>query len=147
MEKRMRFHHLSMDVNNYDECVNFYKALGMKDYCGWTWKEDGSDYNKGCRNCFLSLNGETIMEIHEVHEANRPQGIICHMCFHFDTDEELEKMYQKALAAGATTFMEPFTMDLMCEPKPVPGAKVSHVFGPAGEQIELLCWHGYDPKE
>lgn len=141
----MYLHHVSIEVNNYDACIHFYKAIGMTEYCSWIWPHDGSDYRKGDRNCFLALDGVPIIELHEVPVPNRPQGILAHLCLMFQTNEEMDRVFRKAVEAGGTGLAEPFVTDLLCEPKPIYGSRIAHVLGPAGEQIELLCWHGYCP--
>lgn len=141
-----KFHHVSMDVKNYDACINFYTGLGLKIFCNWVWDKDVEEYKLGQRNCFLALNGNPIIELHEVEETKKQQGIIGHMCFLADTDEELELLYNRAILFGAKELKKPFVTDLNCTPRPLLGAKVSHVIGPAGEQIEILCWHGCSPQ-
>ena len=143
--KQLQFHHISMNVENYDQCLLFYHEFGFQMYCNWAWEDDAPDHEKGCRNCFLSLETDTVIEFHEVRAKNKPNGIIGHVCFHADTPEHVDLLYKKALECGAKSLVEPFTIDLNCFPKPVLGARVCHLLGMAGEQIEFICWNGYDP--
>ena len=141
----MRFHHLSMNVDNYEQCLAFYLGIGLQMYCECTWEDTIDEHEKGSRSCFLCIGSEPVIELHEVHSVQPEKGIIGHMCFILERPEDVTAKYELALKLGANKFVDPFTMDLLCNPKPVRDAVVCHVLGPAGEQIEFICWNGYDP--
>lgn len=138
----LKFHHVSMKVQNYEECLKFYLGLGMGIYCEWSWEENVGEFIKGDRNCFLDVGNGPFLELHEVREENSRPGVIEHMCLHV---EDVDEVYEQALRLGAISVKAPFENQLMCEPKPIPNHRTCVVAGPAGEQIEILCWNGYDP--
>lgn len=140
----LMFHHISMNVKNYDECLNFYLQLGMNIYSEWEWEADGYGYIKGDRSCFLDVGNGPCLELHEVRSENLDRGLVEHFCFHVDN---VDAVYNKAIELGATPLYEPFDQQLMCRPKPVMHSRVAHVYGLAGEQIEIICWNGYSPYD
>lgn len=131
-----------MNVKNYDEVLNFYLSLGMSIYCEWIWDNDFGIYVKGGRSVFLDVGNGPCLELHEVKAENQPRGLIEHICFHVD---DVDAVYNKAISLGAKELILPFDQQLMCSPKPIMHSRVAHVTGLAGEQIEIICWNGYDP--
>ena len=143
---QMKFHHVSLNVDNYDESCAFYQALGFKTYCEWTFEDDGPGYKMGWRNCFLHSFGHPVLEIHECNQASIHTGVQEHFCFILESDCDVEDIYNLAIDHGAKVLAEPFSITLNCSPKAIKDARVCHVEGPSGEHIEFICWHGYEPE-
>lgn len=143
----IRLHHISMNVCNYDECLKFYLGMGLRVFCEWIWEEDGFGYKKGGKNVFLDVGNGTCVELHEVDVQNLPKGLVEHFCFYMEKSEDVDAAYKRAIELGAKSLYEPFDQKLMCSPKPIEHSRVAHVTGPAGEQIEIISWNGYNPYE
>lgn len=136
------FHHVAMDISNYEECFNFYIGMGLKSYCEWIWKEDTGKYKKGGRNCFLTDGLIPCIELHENPNAKTSSGVINHFCFHVN---DIGAMYKKAISLGAKEYRQIRSVSLDCSPKPLLNVQAADLIGPASENIELICWHGYTP--
>lgn len=135
----MKFHHVSLNVSNYEESLEFYQALGLKWYCDWVSDESGM------RNCFLSLGSSPVLEIHECKEMSVDTGAQEHFCFIVERDADVQRICELVSEYGAEILAEPFNVTLNCRPSVLENARVLHIQGPSGEHIEFICWHGYVP--
>ena len=97
MKRNLAFHHVSLYVKDYDSSLKLYQALGFSPYCHWIWKEDVDIYKKDGRNCFLTLEDGTFIELHEV-PSEYGKGPIGHFCLHAkDVDEVYKTALENAL--------------------------------------------------
>lgn len=123
------FHHVAIHVSDYDRSLEFYYALGLKLYTEWS-TEDG-------RHCFLAIDGKPCLELHETKGAKLVESRLRHFCFHVD---DVDEVYAKALAHGAKPKVEPHDHPLDSHPIKLSKARVSHIYGPDGESIEIIHW-------
>lgn len=123
------FHHVAIHVVDYDKSLTFYYALGMEMYTEWIADE--------ARHCFLSIDGKPYLELHETKGRELIESRLRHFCFHVDNVDEV---YALAIANGATSKVEPHDHPLMSQPIAITNARVSHIYGPDGESIEIINW-------
>lgn len=138
----LKFHHVSLNVHDYDKTVQFYEALGCRVYCEWE-TEDGEWTVKG-KNCFMDTGDGPFIELHYSPNADLQANRFQHFCFHVD---DVDEVYRIAMENGATSLMEPTTWPLNCKPKPIPNPRICHFLGVDGEPIEVINWGGYNPYE
>lgn len=118
-------HHISIYTNNFNETIKFYKDV-FKCYPKGFFKKDGKDA------CMLYLNNDVIFEIFEKDETYA-EGSIAHIAI---ACENVDELYEKALACGATPYQEPKDVVLGLE-KPI-FARIAFIMGKANEKIELF---------
>ena len=130
MEKLNGFHHIALHSSDFEKSYKFYtEGLGFTEYRRWKSGERTIallDAGNGAmielfsngkeRTCFEEQAG------HYVHLALRVK--------------DSKAAYEKAMAYGAVSKMEPKVMDLPSEP-PIP-AVISFVKGPDGEEVEFF---------
>ena len=123
------FHHVSIFVMDYDRSIRFYKALGFEMFAEWVTED--------IRHCFLSIDGKPFLELNETHEKGLIESRFKHFCIHV---EDVDAIYQLALDNGASPKIEPHDHPLASAPVVIDQARVSHVYGPDGESIEIINW-------
>ena len=134
--KGCKFHHVSINVRNFEKSIQFYKILGMPVYLEF-------DIDDGERHAFIDVGDGPYLEIHSTKEKNLSDGRMQHFCFHV---EDVDSVYELALKNGATPKDPPFSprdCPLKAVPKPLTKARVAHFIGPDGENIELINWFGF----
>lgn len=138
------FHHVAVNVptSKYQRVVSFYLALGMKLYFEWE-TENEVDLSTPLKHCFIDCGSGPCLEIHTNNQTDDSANKIPHFCFHVDAVDEV---YQTALKHGAVTISAPENLILEGNRAPI-HCRVCHMFGPGGENIELINWHGYDPYQ
>ena len=135
------FHHVALNVSNYDEVVAFYKALGMRIYFEWE-TPSALDPVKVEKHCFIDIGTGPCIEVHTDYSQDNTSHKLPHFCFHVD---DVDRAYEIALAHGAITIDAPKDFTLYGNHAPIP-CRVCHVYAPGGEDIEFLNWFGYDPS-
>ncbi len=125
--QKFGFHHLALKVANYDEVVKFYtEGLGFA--CLRTFPNGSGE------GCMLDMGDGAILEIFPDATATQPQeGGFVHFAL---STEDVDGAYQTALAAGATTHMEP--CDLTIASNPAMPVRIAFVKGLAGELVEFF---------
>lgn len=121
------FHHIALRAFDFEKTLQFYKdAFGYERRFGWG--------EPGKRAAMLGAGDSNFMEIFEGREAGDiPEGAVLHFAVRVaDTDA----VYQKALAAGATSVVEPKNVDLAGDY--VVKIRIAFVKGLDGEVIELF---------
>ena len=136
--KNCSFHHVSLNVKNYDKSVAFYKALGMEIYIEWI-TDSGKEKGK---HCFIDVGDGPYLELHSSSETDLHESRMQHICFYVD---DVDAAYQAALENGASTKMVPQNFPLRGKSKTIE-SRFCHVYGIDGESIEFITWKGYDPK-
>ncbi|AIQ55400.1 VOC family protein [Paenibacillus sp. FSL R7-0331] len=133
--------HVAIQANNYQATIAFYtEVLGFKVGHHWSLPafmiEDAS--------MLVSPDRRTCIEVFDNNAAIPAQGkkaasdeevahgAILHLAFYVD---DVEEIYQKALAHGAKTFVEPGTLALGEPPLTVKNAVIH---SPNGEVIEFI---------
>lgn len=135
------FHHCSINVNDYDKSVAFYKALGMDVYL--EWETEPTEQESG-RHCFIDTGNGPFLELHSSNKRNLQANRFQHFCFQV---EDVDAFYAAAIQNGATSIAKPRDCPLPCRPNPILKARVAHVYGPDGEPFELINWYGYQPDK
>jgi catechol 2,3-dioxygenase-like lactoylglutathione lyase family enzyme len=134
--KGCRFHHVSINVKNYDKTVKFYRALGMHVYFEF-------DINDGERHGFIDVGDGPYLEIHSTKKQELIDSRMQHFCFQVD---DVDAVYKLAMENGASPKNPPFPprdCPLKATPKPLLKARVAHFHGPDGESIEIINWYGF----
>jgi catechol 2,3-dioxygenase-like lactoylglutathione lyase family enzyme len=134
--KGCKFHHVAINVQDYEKSVNFYKALGMKVYLEF-------DSNDGNQHCFMDVGDGPYLELHSTKETDLRETRMQHFCFHVD---DVDAVYELAMENGAAPKVPPFppqVCPLNSTPKPIPNARVAHFYGPDGESVEIINWYGF----
>ncbi len=132
--KGCKFHHVSINVTDYDRSVKFYESLGMHVYLEF-------DLQDGQQHGFIDVGDGPYLEIHSTNEPKLIESRMQHFCFHVD---DVDAAYAAAIAnGGREKGFPPRDCPLPSTPKPIPNARVAHFFGPDGESIELINWGGF----
>ncbi len=122
------FHHIALASANFEKSVDFYmNAIGCKELCRWGEGEG--------RGIMLDLGDGAIIEIF-ANGSGEPEVNARFIHFALKT-EDAEKAYNKAIAAGAKSKMEPKEIDIQAVPNVIP-VKIAFVFGPDGESVEFF---------
>lgn len=134
-------HHIAIRAIDFDQTLKFYtEALGYTVSHSWSLPQ----FNLKRAAMLRSADGHSFIELFD-NEAdiaaqgrkNKPgeeyvQTALLHLCLGVENAEEA---YHYAIAAGATSCIEPMSLELGD-----PGVKVKNalVFSPNGEVIEFL---------
>jgi catechol 2,3-dioxygenase-like lactoylglutathione lyase family enzyme len=129
------FHHVSINVKDFEGSVKFYKALGMTVFVEFSIGDGG-------RHCFIDVGDGPYLELHSTTESRLRESRMQHFCFHVT---DADAAYKIALENGARTKEAPFDFDLRCAGMTI-HARICHVYGPDGESIEFINWRNYDPE-
>ena len=120
-------HHLALSAADYDKSIKFYtEGLGFEVVASWG---EGTG-----RAALLDIGNGSHFEIFANGNANAPKDV---KFVHFalaTSDPDLA--YSNALAAGATSQMEPKSLEIPANP-PMP-VRIAFVVGPDGEVLEFF---------
>ena len=121
------FHHIGLKCADIDKSIAMYEALGMKEVMRW---------GEGKKTVvMLDLgDGGRIEMFADGSDEFSPNGKWIHFAVKVD---DTVAAYEKALAAGFTSKMEPTVVPLSTKPEPTP-IHIAFVYGPDGEQIEFF---------
>ncbi len=121
------FHHIGLKCADIDKSIAMYEALGMKEVMRW---------GEGKKTVvMLDLgDGGRVEMFADGSEEFSPNGKWIHFAVKVD---DTVAAYEKALAAGFTSKMEPTVVPLSTKPEPTP-IHIAFVYGPDGEQIEFF---------
>jgi glyoxylase I family protein len=126
----MGFHHVAMNVKDFDESVKFYReALGYG--VAKQWGETGK------RAAMIDVGGNSYLEIFEKPEeaakAEEGKAHLVHFALHCD---DPDGAIEKVRSFGAKIRMEPKDIDIPADPAyPV---RIAFCYGPDGEVIEFF---------
>jgi catechol 2,3-dioxygenase-like lactoylglutathione lyase family enzyme len=134
------FHHIAIRARDFDATVRFYtEGLGCSVHFGF------SVPGRIDRAAFLDVGDGRYIEVFGAGSTvqsegrrRRPdeeatEGALLHFCLRV---ADVEAAYARALAAGATSRVEPRTAQLGGEPPAE--VRIAFVTGPNGEVIEFL---------
>jgi len=122
------FHHIALRAKDFDATVRFY-ADGLGLTPAFTWGEwDG-------RAVMLHAGNGNFLEVFAGGTGeSQPEGAYLHLAF---VTEDCDAIYQRALAAGATSQMEPTSLTILSTPAPLP-VRIAFCKGLDGEVIEFF---------
>lgn len=123
-------HHIGMRSCNYEKTVRFYKeGLGFKTVLEWEWGDSG-------KACILDMGNGTCIEIGNDGEPELPPvGKFTHLALR---TENIEKAYERALAAGGRSKVPPTYSDVI-QARPEPWKLwFAYVIGFDNEEIEFI---------
>jgi glyoxylase I family protein len=120
------FHHLAMNVSNFDESKGFYiDVLGFS--AAKEWGEAGK------RAIMLDAGNGNYVELFEKPQTETAEGTLLHFALRSDNCDEI---IEKVRKAGATITVEPKNVDILSNPAyPV---RIAFFKGPAGETVEIF---------
>ena len=121
------FHHIGLKCADIEKSIAMYEALGMKEFMRWGEGEKlvvMLDIGDGGR-IEMFANGS---------EDFSPNGKWIHFAVKVT---DTVAAYEKALAVGFTSQMEPTLVSLATKPEPTP-IHIAFVCGPDGEQVEFF---------
>jgi glyoxylase I family protein len=126
----MGFHHIAMNVTNFDESIRFYRgALGYN--VAKQWGEPGK------RAALIDVGGNSYIEIFEQPEqtvtVERGKAHLAHFALHC---EDPDAAIERAREYGAKIRMEPQDVDIPSTP--VYPVRIAFCLGPDGEEIEFF---------
>lgn len=133
--------HVAIQARDYNATIAFYvEVLGFKRGHHWSLpsfsiKEASMLISPDARTCLEIFDNEAVIPAQgkkAASEAEIAHGALLHFAFYVDNVEET---YQKALAHGAKTFVEPGTLSLGEPPLLVKNAVIH---SPNGEIIEFI---------
>ena len=121
------FHHIGLKYANLEKSLNFYLALGLKEVV--RWGEIGQEI------VMLALDdGGRIELLPNGGDEFSAMGKWLHFAM---KTEDVDGMYERALAAGAVSITPPKTVPLASTPTPI-SIRIAFVQGPDGEQLEFF---------
>jgi catechol 2,3-dioxygenase-like lactoylglutathione lyase family enzyme len=127
------FHHIALNVNNYERMVDFYEAMGFSKQIEWV--------EEGLKVCFMDTNNGMFLELHEA-KGKFENSRIPHICMYVDNVEEF---YRITLEKGEALLIAPGDSVPL---KLLNGLEVyTHtcwVKSPNGEVIEAINWKDFD---
>ena len=120
-------HHLAVAVSDYDKSMKFYiEGLGFEKVAEWG---EGTG-----RASLLDIGNGSHFELFANGNANEEKDAkFLHFAF---ATTDPDTAYNNAIAAGATSHMEPKTLDIPATP-PLP-VRIAFVKGPDGELLEFF---------
>lgn len=137
------FHHVAIRAVNFDETVRFYtEGLGFSVRFGF------SVPGRIDRAAFIDVGDGRYIEVfgqgstvQAEGRRRRPdeeptEGAVLHFCLRVP---DVEAAHARALAAGATSRVEPRTATLSGESGATAEVRIAFVNGPNGEVIEFLA--------
>ena len=123
--KGMGFHHIGLKVADFAKSREMYRALGMKEICGWG-EGDGEivmfDLGDGGR-IELFAGGAEGANTNYIHFAMKV--------------DDVDAAYEAALKAGAKSKTAPLVAPLDSAPIKLT-LNCAFVYGPAGEELEFF---------
>lgn len=122
------FHHVAIRARNFEKTVDFYHvAFGFERKFGWG--------TQGSRAALMDTGDGNYVEIFEGRgDEEVPEGGILHMAFR---TPDVDASYARAMAAGATSQMEPTDVQPDNQDYPVT-FRIAFVRGLDGEVIEFF---------
>ena len=124
---KLGFHHIALMCADIDKSLSMYKALGMQEVLAWGEGEHRIvmvDVGDGGRIELFANGGD----------AYSPMGKWVH--FALKTDD-VQAIYEKALAVGFTSKSAPKVVDLPSAPYSA-SIQIAFVYGPDGEEVEFF---------
>lgn len=134
------FHHVAIRAQDFDATVKFYtEGLGFRVHFPFAvpGRIDRAAFLDAGDGRFVEVFGQESNVQSEgrrrAPEEERTEGALLHFCLRAaDTDAS----YARAIAAGATSRVEPVTRQLSTNP--LVEVRIAFVTGPNGEVIEFL---------
>ena len=119
-------HHIALHSNNFDKTLEFYtKTLGFKTHL--CWGEGRS------RQALLDIGDGNFLEVFADGNGILPEGPLFHLALRC---ENVDEVYNAALAAGAKPKTEPCDVNIPSNP-PLP-IRIAFFIGFDGDVIELF---------
>ena len=123
----LTFHHIGLKCADLAKSLKFYKALGLGEVVRWGEGEG--------EVVMLAIDdGGRIELFANGGDAYSEQGKWVHFAMGC---EDVDGMYERALAAGATPLTPPKTVPLASVPEPI-SIRIAFVKGPDGEEVEFF---------
>jgi len=125
------FHHIAIQVKDFDRAVEFYRdGLGLKPYAKWNGGPDGKK-----QIMLLELGNGGMVELFSLGTEEAPvNNRFIHFAMHV---HDVADAYNKAIAAGAESVMEPSVKPLASEPVKLT-LNCAFVRAPGGEELEFI---------
>lgn len=121
------FHHIGLKYTDLQKSLNFYRALGLTEVV--RWGEIGNEI------VMLSMkDGGRIELLPHGGDEYSPMGKWLHFAMR---TEDVDGMYERALAAGALSKTPPKTVPLNSSPEKI-SIRIAFVLGPDGEELEFF---------
>jgi len=121
------FHHIALKAHDFEESLKFYtEGLGMQQVAAWG-EGDG-------RIVMLDIGDGTILELFAGGAEHAEVGRYMHLALKCD---DVDAAFAAAVKAGAKPKMEPTTVPVASQPKPMT-LRVAFVYGPSGEEVEFF---------
>ena len=121
------FHHIGLKYADLEKSLQFYRALGLTEIVRWG--------DPGKEIVMLALSdGGRIELLPNGGDEFSPKGKWLHFAM---KTEDVDGMYERALAAGALSLTPPKTVPLASTPKPM-SIRIAFVKGPDGEELEFF---------
>ena len=123
----LSFHHIGLKCADLAKSLRFYEALGLREVIRWGEGEG--------EIVMLAMDdGGRIELFADGGDAYAVQGKWVHFAMGC---EDVDGMYEKALAAGAAPLTPPKTVPLESQPETV-SIRIAFVKGPDGEEVEFF---------
>lgn len=136
------FHHVAIRAVDFDQTIRFYtQGLGFSVRFGFSvpGRIDRAAFIDVGDGRYIEVfgQGSTVQAEGRRRRADeeRTEGAVLHFCLRV---ADIEAAHAKALAAGATTRIEPRTATLSSETGATAEVRIAFVNGPNGEVIEFL---------
>ncbi len=123
----MGFHHIGLKVADFAKTREMYRALGMKEVCGWGEGDHEIvmfDLGDGGRIELFAGGGDHLSK----------EGKWLHFAMKVD---DVDAAYATALAAGFESKTAPKVVPLASWPEPI-SINIAFVVGPDGEELEFF---------
>ncbi|MFL5281074.1 MAG: VOC family protein [Rhodopila sp.] len=134
------FHHVAIRATDFDETIRFYtEGLGFKMHFPFSvpGRIDRAAFLDAGDGRFVEVFGQDSAVQSEGRrrqpDEERTEGALLHFCLRA---ADTPAAYAKALAAGATSRVEPVTRQL--SQNPLVEVRIAFVTGPNGEVIEFM---------
>ena len=125
------FHHIAIQVKDFEREIEFYKALGLRPYAKWT---GGPNNEKDIMLLELGCNG--MVEIFSLGtEDPSENNRFIHFAMHVD---DVDAAYQVALDAGATPLKPPVVVPLATSEPVKLTLNCAFVVAPGGYELEFI---------
>ena len=126
-QQELGFHHIGLKYANLETSLRFYRSLGLTEIV--RWGEPGNEI------VMLALSdGGRIELLPNGGDEFSVKGKWLHFAM---KTEDVDGMYERALAAGAQPLTPPKTVPLASTPDPI-SIRIAFVKGPDGEEIEFF---------
>lgn len=123
----LSFHHIGLKYTDLETSLRFYRSLGLTEIV--RWGEPGKEI------VMLALSdGGRIELLPNGGDEFSAKGKWLHFAM---KTENVDGMYERALAAGAQPITPPKTVPLASTPNPM-SIRIAFVKGPDGEELEFF---------